>query len=292
MKTFLHKSHFLSIVFLIANLFFACASYGQATVSTDLLDYPPGATAIITLSGFQPLDSIVLLVEHVGEEPMGTDPQFHQPWIVVADSTGSAQTSWYVPTVEEGDALGATFLLTADGMTSLLHAEATFTDANAINGDGTMTVSSTSVCSGSVGNSFTFTFSAGPGKAYSSGSQATLVIPAAWSAPQNTTTSNPGFVSVSPKNGDAASISTISGTGPWTIIINMSGGNNNGFTLTYAGGGSKVTAPTVAVNTPFTFTTQTKSGSGGALTNIGSQPTVTVNAIPQGSLSGNTVCFG
>ncbi|MFE3867087.1 MBG domain-containing protein [Flavobacterium sp. LS2P90] len=130
MKTFLPKSGLLTLVFLITNLFFASVAFGQATVSTDLLDYPPGSTAIITGSGFQAGETVILLVEHVGEEPMGTDPQYHQPWIVVANSIGNIATSWYVPTVEEGDALGATFLLTADGMTSLLHAEATFTDAN------------------------------------------------------------------------------------------------------------------------------------------------------------------
>ncbi|MFV5697720.1 hypothetical protein ACM55H_05065, partial [Flavobacterium sp. ZT3R17] len=128
MKTFLRKSAFLTIVLFIANMVFANAAFGQATVSTDLLDYPPGSTAIITGSGFKAGEAVTLLVEHVGEEPTGTDPQYHQPWTVVADSIGKIETSWYVPTVAEGDALGATFLLTADGATSSLHAEWTFTD--------------------------------------------------------------------------------------------------------------------------------------------------------------------
>ena len=143
MKTFLHKSHFLSIVFLIANLFFASVAFGQATVLTDLLDYPPGSTAIITGSGFQAGETVILLVEHVGEEPMGTDPQYHQPWIVVADSIGNIATSWYVPTVEEGDALGATLLLTADGQTAG-HAKSTFTNTARMNAANAPTSGNTS----------------------------------------------------------------------------------------------------------------------------------------------------
>ena len=84
-------------------------------VTTDKLDYPPGSTAIITGTGFQAGETITLLVEHVGGEPVGTDPQYHQPWTIVADSLGNIGSSWYVPTVAEGDALGATLLLTADG---------------------------------------------------------------------------------------------------------------------------------------------------------------------------------
>ena len=131
MKIFLLKSRFFKLFFLLINLIFASGVYSQ-TVTTDLLDYSPGSTAIITGAGFQAGETVTLLVEHVGEEPVGTDPQYHQPWTVVADSLGSFTSSWYVPTVAQGDALDATLLLTADGNTSLLHAEWTFTDAGAL----------------------------------------------------------------------------------------------------------------------------------------------------------------
>ncbi|SHN19951.1 beta strand repeat-containing protein, partial [Flavobacterium xinjiangense] len=115
MKTFLHKSHFLSIVFLIANLIFASVSFGQATVSTDLLDYPPGSTAMITGSGFQDGEYVELHVHHADGDPLGTDPQYHQPFYATADASGNFTTSWYVPTEAEGDAAGATLNLEAHG---------------------------------------------------------------------------------------------------------------------------------------------------------------------------------
>ena len=152
MKIFLLKSRFFKLFFLLINLIFASGVYSQ-TVTTDLLDYSPGSTAIITGAGFQAGETVTLLVEHVGEEPVGTDPQYHQPWTVVADSLGSFTSSWYVPTVAQGDALGATLLLTADGNTSLLHAEWTFTDAQQILSSiaaGAQTGSLTSGTAGSV----------------------------------------------------------------------------------------------------------------------------------------------
>jgi hypothetical protein len=115
---------------------------GTATITTDLEDYPPGSTVIITGSGFQPGENVTLLVEHVGEDPDGTDPETHQPWTVVADGEGNVLTSWYVPI--DGDALGATFLLTADGETSGLHAEWTFKDGNITIGP------SSTVCEGTL----------------------------------------------------------------------------------------------------------------------------------------------
>jgi hypothetical protein len=126
MKKFVLTSGLLTFVFLIANLFFASTTFGQ-TITTDLPDYQPGETVIITGAGFQPGETVTLLVEHVGDEPSGTDPQYHQPWDVVADIDGNIQTTWNVPI--DGDARGSIFILTADGQTSFLHAEAFFTDA-------------------------------------------------------------------------------------------------------------------------------------------------------------------
>ncbi|MDN3656661.1 hypothetical protein QWZ08_13535, partial [Ferruginibacter paludis] len=118
----------LTLAFMLFLTLGAFKAQGQATIKTDLLDYPPGSTAIITGTGFQPGETVTLQVIHVGDDPLGTDAAYHQPFTTVADNSGNVSSSWDVPT--DGDALGATFLLTADGGSSGLHAEWTFTDAN------------------------------------------------------------------------------------------------------------------------------------------------------------------
>src|SRR5258706_3919530 len=126
---------------------------GQATISTDLLDYPPGSTAIITGSGFQPGETVTLQVLH---EPTGgddaTDPS-HQPWTVVADADGNVSSTWLVPS--DADELGATLKLTAVGESSGLQAEEVFTDGN---GSGNANISPISTCAGSSNNTFTVSF--------------------------------------------------------------------------------------------------------------------------------------
>lgn len=103
------------------------ASAQTATVQTDLLDYPPGATAIITGSGWQAGETVTLQVLHMDGDSLGADPQYHQPFNTVADASGNITSSWYVP--NDGDALGAHFKLKADGVSSFRHAEWFFTDA-------------------------------------------------------------------------------------------------------------------------------------------------------------------
>ncbi|TRX03182.1 T9SS type A sorting domain-containing protein [Flavobacterium gawalongense] len=292
MKTFLLKSGFLTIVFLIANLFFASVMLGQATVSTDLLDYPPGSTAIITGSGFQAGEYVELHVHHADGDPLGSDPQYHEPFYATADVSGNFTTSWYVPLESEGDAFGATFNLEAHGNMGSV-AEWTFTD-----GPGTVGVVSTptAVCAGSTGNSLTFTFSRpnGTPNVYGTGSQATMVVPSVWTAPQTISAASPGFISVAATGGASApSIASITGSGPWTITINFtSTSNGHGFALTYAGGGSKVTAPSAD---SYTFTTQTKQGSTGAFSDVTGQPIVTVSiaspATP-GAINQPNICVG
>src|SRR5882724_10361854 len=124
-KTF--KSKIIALAFTMAGLFFVNAALGQATVTTDRLDYPPGDTVIITGSGFTPGETVTLQVLH---DPTGGDDSTsaaHQPFTIIADSLGNINSYWEVPLDE--DELGATLKLTADGQTSLLHAETTFTDA-------------------------------------------------------------------------------------------------------------------------------------------------------------------
>ena len=95
-----------------------------AEVTTDQLDYSPGATAIISGSGFGSGETVVLQVLHAdGTESTGAD---HDPWSVAADVEGAFTTSWHVC---EDDCLGSTLQLIAAGQTSGEFAETFFTDA-------------------------------------------------------------------------------------------------------------------------------------------------------------------
>ncbi|WP_152616914.1 T9SS type A sorting domain-containing protein [Flavihumibacter solisilvae] len=101
--------------------------YSQtATITTDLADYPPGSTVQISGSGWFPGETVRLQVTHY----MGfgdNTRQHHQPYSTVADADGNVHSTWYIPADE--DEIGATLLLTADGISSGLHAEVIFTDA-------------------------------------------------------------------------------------------------------------------------------------------------------------------
>jgi hypothetical protein len=99
----------------------------QPTLSTDLPDYPPGAVVTITGTGFAPGETVTVQVTHANGDPAGTDPQYHLPWTVTADSSGGFLTTWTVPM--DGDAEWATLIATANGASSGLHAEVLFTDA-------------------------------------------------------------------------------------------------------------------------------------------------------------------
>lgn len=152
----------------------------------------------------------------------------------------------------------------------------------ASDGDGTMTVLPTSVTPGSTTNSFTFSFRDTNDWVGIPDPQATLTIPAGWTAPQSINSGNPGYVTVTKVGGGAnsASLTSISGSGPWTVTVtfNVAGPTPEGFDISYAG----VTAPTTAgVDT---FTTQSKT-SGGTLTPIKSDNGY-VNIVVNGSVTG------
>ena len=249
--------------------------YAFPVVKTDAPDYPPGTTVNISGSGFQPNETVnITLVE----SPL---VDTHGPYTVTADGNGNFSDSSFVTDVHD---LNVRFYLTVVGSQSGLVAQNTFTDATQ-DGDGTMTVAPTSASAGSTGNAFTFTFTNtknGGANNFPAGSQVSLQVPTGWTAPQSTTSGNPGFVSVS---GCSASIASISGSGPWTILINQTCNANSSFTLSYAGSGNKVNAPTSAGT--YTFTTQSKSGTTGTLTNIQTQPVVTVTAA-----AANKLAFG
>lgn len=168
------------------------------------------------------------------------------------------------------------------GTLGLIYAAPAFA-GDAASGQGTMTVSPSSAVAGSTGNTFTFTFTAQSGKDFSSGSVVTLVVPAIWTQP-TTTSGTAGFTTVTTPAGStcAASISSIAGTGPWTITVDQACKGGDGFSLTYGAGTSPVlhvTAPATPQSS--TFTAASRWGSTGGPVNLttGSpQVTVTIGA--------------
>jgi hypothetical protein len=104
----------------------AFAQTTVATVQTDQMDYPPGATVYITGSGFTANEAVTLQVLHYGPTDDNLTSPAHQPWTVAADSLGNISSTWVVPT--DDDELGATLQLTAVGQTSGLTASEIFTD--------------------------------------------------------------------------------------------------------------------------------------------------------------------
>jgi hypothetical protein len=100
------------------------APVSTATVTTDRFDYAPGATAVISGSGFAAGEIVALQVLHVDGRP-NTDAS-HTPWTVTADAAGTFRTTWTVDTV---DAVQSKLDVHAVGVTSQDQADATFTDS-------------------------------------------------------------------------------------------------------------------------------------------------------------------
>ncbi|AFZ37589.1 conserved repeat domain protein [Stanieria cyanosphaera PCC 7437] len=105
----------------------------SATVTTDLDDYPPGATAIITGSNFDLGETIELQVLHTDNIP--NTGGGHEPWQVTDGGAedldgkvdGKFQTTWYV---NPDDSANSAFKLTATGLNSGEVATHHFTDSN------------------------------------------------------------------------------------------------------------------------------------------------------------------
>jgi uncharacterized protein GlcG (DUF336 family) len=97
----------------------------DATVTTDKLDYAPGEYVIITGSGWEPGETIVL---HFDEEPKPATCLLSHDLTATADASGNFTNSQFL--VKENH-LGVTFTLTATGQTSGLIATTVFTDGRA-----------------------------------------------------------------------------------------------------------------------------------------------------------------
>ncbi|WP_291099634.1 MULTISPECIES: beta strand repeat-containing protein, partial [unclassified Flavobacterium] len=125
MKTFLRKSGIFAVVFVIANLFFASAAFGQAAITSDRPDYLPGTTATFTGSGFQPGETVSIQVLHSDIYPVDTAGVEHQPWNVTADASGNFVTTWQVSLTH---CLGKLLRATAIGQSSGENVWTEFTD--------------------------------------------------------------------------------------------------------------------------------------------------------------------
>src|SRR5437867_1826287 len=98
-----------------------------ATAATDKPDYAPGQTVTITGSGWEPGETVNLVLY---EDP-AVDPPLQLT--AVADANGDFMNADFIVDVFD---LGVTFTLTATGDPSGLTAETTFTDASGTCGDG------------------------------------------------------------------------------------------------------------------------------------------------------------
>jgi hypothetical protein len=115
-----------------------------ASVTTDLNDYPPGSTAIITGENFNPGETVELQVLHTDDIP--NTGGGHEPWQVTDGGAGDLdgvvdgnfETTWYV---NPDDSANSAFEVTATGLSSREIATNTFTDSVIFsdNFDGTTT---------------------------------------------------------------------------------------------------------------------------------------------------------
>jgi ribosomal protein S4 len=138
----------------------------------------------------------------------------------------------------------------------------------AADGTGTMTTPTTNVALSSSGNTLTFTYTAATGGI--SNGTVTLVVPSGWSAP-SLTGSAAGFTTAT--SGTLA----VAGQTITVSAVTLTAGST--FTVVY---GSKTSsgpgATAAATNGAQTWQAQEKSTSTGALTNLASSPSITLNA--------------
>jgi hypothetical protein len=141
-----------------------------------------------------------------------------------------------------------------------------------------VTISPTTAVAGSTNNAFTVKVTAGS----SISGQYKLVIPAGWTAPQASNSTLPGYMVIQKLTCSSAGPfpASITGSGPWTVLINFTCGTNKNFSVTYGGSvaSSKVTAPQTA--TSYEFTSESSIPVGSAFQRLTTQPVVTVTPNP------------
>src|SRR5207253_2810702 len=105
------------------------ARASAATVATDQPDYHPGQTVTITGSGWEPGETVVMVLH---EDPE-IDPDLQLT--SVADANGDFTNTDFIVDVFD---IGVTFTLTATETSSGLTVQTTFTDAPGTCGNGTV----------------------------------------------------------------------------------------------------------------------------------------------------------
>ena len=201
---------------------------------------------------------------------------------------GAAATVTYSCSITSSTAGIKTLTASYPGNASLLSSSDTAAHTvNSTDGTGTMTVTpySSPVQVGASQEYLDFAFTAGA--ALGAGSQLTIVIPAGWTTPTTTAGSGGGgdwgALSVTSRSCSGVAtgtgnIASVTGSGPWTITLNIQCSAGQNFNLRYGNGAGYTVVSSTAGS--HEFTTETK-GSGGTLTGIASQPTLNVNAAAQ-----------
>jgi len=113
--------------------------YGFATVNTDKDDYAPSETVTITGSGWQPGETVTMLL-HEASHPLAHEDL---TLTAVANEAGSIVNTEFAP--EEHD-IGVRFYLTASGAGS--EAQTTFTDAELVTAEVTGTLNDVGIVQG------------------------------------------------------------------------------------------------------------------------------------------------
>src|SRR5437870_5411781 len=186
-----------------------------ATLTTDQQDYPPFSYVYFTGSGFQPGETVNMIVVEL-------DPiqKSFQPWDVVADENGNFQTSWYV---FSEDFIGATFQATATGQSSQLTASATFTDATYLTYE-------------NAGHPIlrdAFAWDGGTTVYYNANGIATKCHRIDWVDPSNVVVQSTIFAAANPQSDSLVIPASSTSSGVWQVKIYESGANSNCGTATY-----------------------------------------------------------
>ena len=100
------------------------SGWAQASISSDEPDYQPGSIATFTGAGFQPGESVQINVLHSlhPEDNAGIE---HQPWNIIADSTGNFTETWQL---SQTHCIGVLLRATAIGQSSGENVWTEFTD--------------------------------------------------------------------------------------------------------------------------------------------------------------------
>jgi len=135
------------------------------------------------------------------------------------------------------------------------------------------------IAEGTIGNRVSLTFTAASGSPTKG--DVAIVIPAGWTAP-SLTAGTDGRVFVAASSCTSATISSIAGSGPWTVTAAVKCNGGRGFSLAYGDGVQRLTAPAAGT---YPFTTSVRTAPSGPFVPVAAQPGVTVVSAPDVRIS-------